>query len=107
MTHTILVTGATGNIGRHVVTGLLVRGATRAGTDPAGVAAADFPPQVQVSTGDLTEPGSLDEALDGVDAVFLLWSPGVSLAGAHALAVAVAAHARHVVYVSAMSSPTR
>ena len=102
MTHTILVTGATGNIGRHVVTGLLVRGATVRALTRRAIAAADFPPQVQVSTGDLTEPGSLDEALDGVDAVFLLW-PGVSPAGADALAVAVAAHARHVVYVSAMS----
>jgi uncharacterized protein YbjT (DUF2867 family) len=103
MTHTILVTGATGNIGRHVVAGLLDRGDTvRALARRPAVAAASLPPGAQVVAGDLTDSGSLVDALDGVDAVFLLW-PFVAPDGADAVAAAIAEHARHVVYVSAMN----
>jgi uncharacterized protein YbjT (DUF2867 family) len=103
MTRTILVTGATGNIGRHVVTGLLDQGATvRALARRPVVAAAGLPPWVQVVAGDLTDPGSLAGALDGVDAVFLLW-PFLAADGVDAVAAAITKHARHVVYVSAMN----
>lgn len=66
----ILVTGATGNVGRNVVSQLLdarqqVRVLTRR------PAAAAFPPQVEVIAGDLTQPGTLPAALDGTDRVFL------------------------------------
>src|SRR5262245_10930286 len=62
----ILVTGATGNVGRQVVSrlcaaGMPVRALTRSG--------GDFPAGVEVARGDLRDP--LD--LRGVDAVFLLW----------------------------------
>jgi uncharacterized protein YbjT (DUF2867 family) len=103
MTHTILVTGATGNIGQHVVTGLLEQGVTvRALARHPVVATASLPPQVRVVAGDLTEPGSLADALDGVDAVFLLW-PFLTPDGADAVAAAIAKHARHIVYVSALN----
>jgi uncharacterized protein YbjT (DUF2867 family) len=102
MTPTILVTGATGNIGQHVVAGLLDRGATvRALARRPVVATASLPPRVQVVAGDLTDAGSLTDALDGVDAVFLLW-PLRTTDGVDAVAAAIAKHARHVVYVSAI-----
>jgi uncharacterized protein YbjT (DUF2867 family) len=67
---TVLVTGATGNIGRPLVAGLLADGArVRALTrDPA---AASFPPGVAVAGGDYAAPGILAEAVRGADAVFV------------------------------------
>jgi uncharacterized protein YbjT (DUF2867 family) len=65
---TILVTGATGNVGRLVVDELVALGApVRALTvDPARAA---LPPSVEVVVGSLARPSSLP--LDGVDAVYL------------------------------------
>jgi len=69
----VLVTGATGRIGREVVAGLLAAGAeVRALTrDPAG---ARLPHGVDVVAGDLTLPESLEPALDDIGAVFLVWT---------------------------------
>jgi uncharacterized protein YbjT (DUF2867 family) len=69
-TPTILVTGATGNVGRPLVAGLLAEGArVRALTrDPA---AAGFPPGVTVVGGDYAAPGILTDAVGGADAVFI------------------------------------
>jgi len=66
---TILVTGATGNVGRHVVEQLVARGAeVRALTrDPDK---AGLPEGVETVKGDLTRPDALP--LDGVTAVYLL-----------------------------------
>jgi uncharacterized protein YbjT (DUF2867 family) len=67
----ILVTGATGNVGRQVVSQLLVTGvAVRAlarNPDSAGL-----PDGVEVVRGGLTAPDALDACLDGVEAVFLV-----------------------------------
>ncbi len=68
---TILVTGATGRVGRHVVDQLIKRGAgvrvlTR---DPAK---ANFPAGVEVVKGDLLDIESLRTAFQGVKALFLL-----------------------------------
>ncbi|MEV4807662.1 NAD(P)H-binding protein [Nonomuraea sp. NPDC049421] len=93
----ILVTGATGNVGSHVVSqlaeaGLDVRAfARRPERVPAGVEAVQ---------GDLTTPGSLEPALKDVESVFLLW-PGFSVGNAEEVVEAVARHARRVVYLSA------
>ncbi|MDF5757644.1 NAD(P)H-binding protein [Spongiactinospora sp. TRM90649] len=66
----ILVTGATGIVGRQVVDQLL-----RAGADVRALtrtpAAAKLPPQVEVFQGDLTDPASVAAALDGVDRMYL------------------------------------
>ncbi|MFI9816806.1 NAD(P)H-binding protein [Saccharothrix variisporea] len=63
----ILVTGATGNVGREVVRALTEAGApVRALVREPG----DLP--VEQAVGDLNEPASLDAALEGVRAVFLL-----------------------------------
>ncbi|MGX5804879.1 SDR family oxidoreductase [Bradyrhizobium sp. Arg314] len=68
---TILVTGATGRVGRHVVDQLLQRGATvRVLTrDPAK---ASFPTGVDVATGDLLDIDALRSAFKGVSTLFLL-----------------------------------
>ncbi|NID05698.1 NmrA family NAD(P)-binding protein [Luteibacter jiangsuensis] len=68
---TILVTGATGRVGRHVVEQLVQRGApvrvlTR---DPSKVA---FPPEVDVAKGDLLDLDAMRSALQGVSTLFLL-----------------------------------
>ncbi|HEX3125847.1 MAG TPA: NAD(P)H-binding protein [Thermoanaerobaculia bacterium] len=95
----ILVIGATGRIGRQVVSELLatdagVRAMTR-NPDDAGL-----PSDVEVVRGDLTAPESLDAALDGVDTVFLLWT-----APADAVPAAVERFARHASRVVFLSSP--
>jgi uncharacterized protein YbjT (DUF2867 family) len=97
----ILVTGATGNVGRRVVselreTGVAARALVR---NPA---AADLPGGVEVVRGDLTDPDSLRDALDGVRSVFLVW-PFLNADGAPAVVDALARHARRVVYLSAMA----
>ena len=68
---TILVIGATGRVGRHVVDQLANRGiAVRVLTrDPSK---ADFPPDVEVAQGDLLDIEALRAAFTGVDAFFLL-----------------------------------
>ena len=68
---TILVTGATGRVGRHVVDQLVKRGAavrvlTR---DPSK---ADFPQGVEVAQGDLLDIDALRAAFKGVSTLFLL-----------------------------------
>ncbi|GAA3310851.1 NAD(P)H-binding protein [Nonomuraea dietziae] len=95
----ILVTGATGNVGSHVVRQLLdagekVRVMTR---NPSGRA---FPEQVEVATGDLTQPQSLTAALSGVERAFLFpVFQGVD----GFLGVAKRAGLRHVVMLSSIS----
>ncbi|MFF3458498.1 NAD(P)H-binding protein [Streptomyces sp. NPDC002730] len=75
----ILVTGATGTVGRQVVAELLDRGHTvRALTrDPAK---ADFPAGVEVVQGDLTDPDSLAAALEGVTGLHLITFGGAYFA---------------------------
>jgi len=68
---TVLITGATGTIGRHLVhqlteAGHRVRALTR---NPA---AADLPDDVEVVAGYLTEPNRLTDAFDGVSAAHLI-----------------------------------
>lgn len=93
----LLVTGATGNVGRHVVSqlaeaGLEVRALVR---DPGR---AGLP--VEMAQGDLTVPETLHPALEDVESVFLLW-PAFTADGAAEVVEAIAKHARRVVYLSA------
>ncbi|MFH8449531.1 NAD(P)H-binding protein [Streptomyces fungicidicus] len=97
--HTILVTGATGTVGRRVVAELLARGhAVRALTRDA--AAAVFPAGVEVFQGDLTEPESLTPALEGVTGLHLITFGGACFApletGPRILELARAAGVRRV-----------
>ncbi|MFE2865433.1 SDR family oxidoreductase [Embleya sp. NPDC059259] len=94
----ILVTGATGNVGRQVVGQLLA-----AGVEVRALArrpeAAGLPAEVEVVGGDLARPDTLAPALIGVDAVFLVW-PFLTTDGAPAVLDAVTAHTGRVVYLS-------
>jgi uncharacterized protein YbjT (DUF2867 family) len=97
----ILVTGGTGNVGRHVVSHLQDAGATvRALTRNPG--SAGLPDGVEVVRGDLSAPATLATCLDGVEAVFLVW-PFLTAKAAPALLQAVGKHARRIVYLSSMS----
>jgi len=94
----ILVTGATGNVGREVVSQLVTTGvATRAMTHRPD--SADLPIGVERVRGDLAMPDGLAAALDGVHAVFLVWPMG-DVDGAQPAIEAIARHARRIVYLS-------
>ncbi|QNP69603.1 NAD(P)H-binding protein [Streptomyces roseirectus] len=96
----ILVTGATGNLGRALrgeLRDVPMRGLTR---DLKGASRADFPEAVE---GDLTRPETLTSALDGVTSLFLLQGTGAEEA---VLAEAEAAGVRHVVLVSSITVET-
>jgi len=77
----VLVTGATGRVGRLVVDELLRAGVSvRAMTRQP--AKAGLPATVDVVAGDFAEPGSLVTALDGVSSIFLVWTAGPASAAA-------------------------
>lgn len=94
----ILVIGATGTVGRQVVSQLMdvgvpVRALVR-NPDAAG-----FPPQAEVVPGDLGLPESIDRCLEGIDTVFLVWVAPHSTAAA--VLERIARRARRIVYLSA------
>lgn len=68
---TILVTGATGNIGRRIVDHLINLGANDIRALTKNPAKAKLPDAVNAITGYLGQPDSLPAALDGVDALYL------------------------------------
>jgi uncharacterized protein YbjT (DUF2867 family) len=93
----ILVIGATGNVGREVVSQLAARGApVRAvSRNPDAV---HLPPRIEVVRGDLTRPETLDGCLDDVGAVFLIWTaPPDTVAPA---VERIAKQARRIVFLS-------
>ncbi|MEV6840250.1 NAD(P)H-binding protein [Streptomyces sp. NPDC051133] len=94
----ILVTGATGNVGRQVVVQLLARGGSvRAlARDPER---AGLPAGAKVVGGDLSRPDTLEEALTGTGTVFLIW-PFLTAEHAPAVLETIARHARRIVYLS-------
>ncbi len=93
----MLVTGATGRVGRAVIdqlmdAGVPVRALTRRSE------AAALPANVEVVTGDLTVPESLDAGLRGAGAVFLVWTAPPATAAA--VVERLATYARRVVFLS-------
>jgi uncharacterized protein YbjT (DUF2867 family) len=96
----LLVTGATGHVGRELVRELDRRGAACRVLvcDPAR--AADLPARAERVVGDLDAPASLAPAFDGAERLFLL-VPGIGIDHTeHAIAAAKAAGVRHIVYLS-------
>jgi len=93
----ILITGATGRAGRQVVSQLLAMG-VRVRALARNPDAAGLPPQVEVVRGDLTLPQTLDECLDGIDEVFLVWC--ASADSAPQAMERIAKHARRIVFLS-------
>jgi uncharacterized protein YbjT (DUF2867 family) len=94
---TILITGATGNVGRQVISQLLAAGVP-ARAMARSPESADLPRQVEVVRGDLTVPTTLDRCLDSVDAVFLVWV--ARAAGVVPALERIAKHARRIVFLS-------
>lgn len=95
----ILVTGATGTIGREVIRRLPVDPALRImARDPSRV--ADAPVTAEIVPGDFSDPASLTEALEGVHSAFLVTNPD-GADDSRFLNPARAAGVRHVVKLSA------
>jgi uncharacterized protein YbjT (DUF2867 family) len=95
----LLITGATGRVGRQVVSQLLATDARiRALTRKPEV--AGLPAEVEVVRGDLTDPEGLERCLEDVGAVFLVWT-----APADAAAAAVERIARHAGRIVFLSAP--
>lgn len=102
----ILVTGATGNIGRELVRQLYVdgRGASvRALTRNAARPGASMPDGVEVAEGDLERAETLKSALSGVRSLFLISGVGDD---ARVLDAARDAGVEHVVLVSSITVVT-
>ncbi|MET8773492.1 NmrA family NAD(P)-binding protein [Nocardia sp. NPDC004654] len=95
---TTLVTGATGNTGRHVVAELLRRGErVRALTrDPA---AAKLPSGVELATGTHTAPETLGPALDGITRLHITVTAGLAEVGEELVRRAVDAGVRRITVV--------
>ncbi|OBI87446.1 NAD(P)H-binding protein [Mycobacterium sp. 1245805.9] len=102
MTDTIVVTGATGTIGRHLVTQLAAAGRPVRALIRDSSKAATLPPSVEVAVADLTDPRSLTAAFDGAERVFVLAppTPDMEQLEINAFVAAEQAGARHIVYLS-------
>ena len=103
----IVVTGATGRVGGHVVTELRRRNQpVRAISRHPGVLSAG----VEAIRADLADPGSLEPALAGASALFLIWpftSPELTATLAPQVAAAAARHVGRVVLLSATPAADR
>jgi uncharacterized protein YbjT (DUF2867 family) len=95
----VLVTGATGRVGRVVVDLLVDAGVPVRALTHRSEAVTTWPANVEVVTGDLTEPESLDAGLQGVGVVFLVWT--APPATAPAVIERLATRTRRVVFLSA------
>lgn len=92
----VLVTGATGKLGRHVVEGLLAAGRrVRVLTRRIRIAEALFGERVEIVEGRFENAASLSHAVNGVERVFLLSPIGETLA-AHQIALVDVARAAGV-----------
>src|SRR3954452_2014780 len=94
----VLVTGATGRVGRIVVDLLMDAGVPVRAHTHRSEAAAALPATVEVVTGDLTVPESLDAGLRGVGSVFLVWTAPPTTAPA--VVDRIATSAQRVVFLS-------
>jgi uncharacterized protein YbjT (DUF2867 family) len=94
---TILVTGATGNIGRMVVDHLLAAGATGVRALTVDPERAALPAEVEVFRGHLARIDALAAALDGVDRMYLAPAPETAR---DVVAAAGRAGVRHIVDLS-------
>ncbi|MEU9377567.1 NmrA family NAD(P)-binding protein [Streptomyces sp. NPDC048255] len=97
---TTLVTGATGNTGRHVVAELVRRGEhVRALTRDPAAAAGRFPAGVELAAGTHTAPEGLDAALAGVSRLHITVTAGLAETGPELVRRAVDAGVRRITVV--------
>ncbi|HEX8627884.1 MAG TPA: NAD(P)H-binding protein [Catenuloplanes sp.] len=94
---TVLVTGATGNIGRMVVDHLLAAGATDVRALTIDPRRAALPERVEVVRGSLRKVDALPAVLDGVDRMYLAPIPEMAQ---DVVAAAGRAGVRHIVDLS-------
>ncbi len=99
---TILVIGATGNVGRPTVAGLLAKGESVRALSRSEENLAKLPDGVAGVIGDLETGSGLDEACAGVDKLFLITSNGETetARGLAAVQAATAAGVQHIVFLS-------
>jgi uncharacterized protein YbjT (DUF2867 family) len=100
----ILITGASGNVGKEVLKQIVASGAkVRAAFQTVGKAAA-APSGVEIVTMDYNEPSTIQAALKGVERVFLVGPPTPNLPALERKAIdeIKQSGARHVVKLSAM-----
>ncbi|WP_200214260.1 NAD(P)H-binding protein [Micromonospora coerulea] len=104
----IVVTGATGNVGRPLVRALAAAGEPVTAVSRQ-VSAADLPPGVRPMAADLAEPAGLKTALDGAEALFLLLTGDLLAGGADPGGILDAARdagVRRVVFLSSQGVAT-
>ena len=94
----ILIVGATGNVGGHVVSQLSAAG-TPVRAMVRNPKAARLPAEVEAVRGDLTIPETLDACLDGIDTVFLVWT--APAAAVDPALERITNHSRRIVFLSA------
>ncbi|MFI6395385.1 NAD(P)H-binding protein [Nonomuraea sp. NPDC050547] len=99
----ILVIGATGNVGRHVLSQLHAMGTAgiRALVRPGAAATTRVPGGISVAAGSLDAPDGLAEALTDIKTVFLVW-PFLTAQGAPGVLEAIARNAQRLVYLSSI-----
>src|SRR5690349_3056645 len=95
----VLVTGATGRVGRAVLDLLINADVPVRALVHRAESAATLPADIEIVSGDLTVPDSLDTALRGVSTVFLVWTAPPQTAAA--VIDRLAAQVRRVVLLSA------
>ena len=101
---TVLITGATGDVGSRVVESLLGRGERpRVFVRDAGKARARFGDRVEIYVGDLADPAAMRAALEGVDELFLVTTgPRIPEQDEAAARAARDGGVRHLVKLSSM-----
>lgn len=98
----IVVTGATGNVGRPLTQALI-----DAGEQVTAVSRRAAPDGVRHLAADLAEPASLEPALAGAKSLFLLLSGDLHTAGADIIGRAEASGVRRIVLLSSQGVATR
>jgi uncharacterized protein YbjT (DUF2867 family) len=101
----IVVTGATGNVGRPLVAALAAAGEAVTAVS-RGISAADVPAGVRAHRGDLSNARDLKPALDGAEALFLLTAGGFAGSLDEVLELARAAGVKRVVLLSSQGVGT-
>lgn len=105
---TILVIGATGNVGRPTVAGLLAKGATVRALSRNADNFSKLPDGTEGFVGDLESGDGLEAACAGIERLFLITSNGEteSQRGLNAVNAAKAAGVKHIVFLS-VSNPNK